>query len=315
MTRSGKPQKQVDVHQTNLPLVPTSFIGREREQAELVRLLEASRLVTLTGAAGCGKTRLALRVVSEVGDRYPDGVQWIELAPLIDPELLPQTIAKRAGLEERPERQSLQTVVDALQDKQLLLVLDNCEHLLAACTRLVATLLAETTISVLTTSREPLGVRGERRFPVLPLSLPPPEQTSEEPAELDSYDAIQLFVESARTVLPSFTLTADNAPSVTTICRQLDGMPLAIEMAAARINVLTVTQIAARLDDHFALLAPATHVTASPHETLRAAIDWSHDLLTRPEQLLLQMFFATGGRDRAQAQGPVPEGLAKLAGR
>lgn len=273
---------------SNIPMAPTSFIGRERERAEVARLLGSSRLVTLTGAAGCGKTRLALQVAREVDGRYAQGVHWIELAPLVEPTLLPQTIAKRLRLQEQADRPSLPTIIDALQDRQLLLILDNCEHLRTACTQLVTTLLAETTISILVTSRESLGVTGERLYPVPPLSLPPRNDTREDLAEIGQFDAIQLFVERARAVLPPFALTVANVDGVANICHQLDGIPLALEMAAARVNVLTVEQIADHLDDHFALLAPAAQVTYSPHQTLRAAIDWSYDLLTTPEQILLR---------------------------
>jgi predicted ATPase/DNA-binding NarL/FixJ family response regulator len=175
-----------------------------------------------------------------------------------------------------------------LDGKQLLLVLDNCEHLLKACVQLVATLLTETDISILTTSREPLRVTGERLYPMPPLSLPPQPFTPDTVASMSRFDAIQLFVERAQAILPTFALTDDNAGIVVNICHQLDGLPLAIEMAAARVNVLTVKQITTRLDDHFALLAPAEHFTFGPHQTLQAAIDWSYDLLTEPEQLLLQ---------------------------
>jgi non-specific serine/threonine protein kinase len=279
----------------SIPIVPTSFIGREREIGELVRLLVSSRLVTLTGAAGCGKTRLALRAVQEVKNHYPEGTHWIELAPLADPTLLSQTIAKVLRIKEQPDRPSLQRILDALHDKQLLLILDNCEHLLSACAQLVAILLAKTHVSILTTSREPLGVIGERLYPVPPLSLPQRPLTLDAVADVSQFDAIQLFVQRARAILPAFALTSDNVALVADICHQLDGLPLAIEMATARVNVLTVAQIAARLDNHFALLAPAEHISYNPHQTLRAAIDWSYDLLTFPEQLLLRRLSVFAG--------------------
>jgi non-specific serine/threonine protein kinase len=271
--------------------------------AELAPLLASARLVTLTGAAGSGKTRLALRMVPEVAGRYPDGAHWIELAPLADAALLAQTIAKRLHVKENPARPALETLLDALGDKQLLLVLDNCEHLLSGCNELAAALLAETQINIMATSREPLSVAGEMLFPVPPLALPPRTLALDDVAAVSRFDAIQLFVERARALLPAFKLASDNAAVVAGICRRLDGIPLAIEMATARLNVLTAEQIASRLDDHFALLAPAAHVTYSPHETLRAAIDWSYDSLTDAEKLLFnRLSVFAGGCSLATAE-------------
>ena len=295
MSRSVNKTNTVHKPHNGLPSELTSFIGRKREVAEILALLASSRLVTLTGAAGCGKTRLALQAAQEVNGRYSDGIYWLELAPLTDPTLLPQTIAKLLRIKEQPDRPSLQTIIDALHDKQHLLILDNCEHLRTACNQLVSTLLAETSISILTTSREPLGVTGERLYPVPPLSLPPRNIALDDLAEMSQFDALQLFVERAQAILPNFALTADNVDIITNICHQLDGLPLAIEMAAARANVLTLAQIATRLDNHFALLAPSTHVTHSPHQTLRAAIDWSYDLLTASEQILLRRLSVFAG--------------------
>ena len=279
---------------TNIPTVLTSFVGRKREIAEVMGLLASSRLVTLTGAPGCGKTRLALRVAAEVSRHYEDGVHWVELARLADPDAGPPGDCKsRATAPSNAGRPTVEGLLDALQDKHLLLVLDNCEHVLSACTQLVETLLAATEVSILATSREPLGVAGEKRYPVSPMALPPAGLAAH---DLEQFDAIQLFVERARAILPGFALTPDNAGAVASICRRLDGIPLAIELASARVNVLTVEQIAARLDDRFELLASAAHVTRSHHRTLRAAIDWSYDLLTPPEQALLQRLsvFAAG---------------------
>ena len=277
-----------------IPIVPTSFIGRRREIDELTRLLASSSLVTLTGTAGCGKTRLALRAAQEIYGRYPDGIHWLELAPLADATLLPQFIANGLHLKEQAERPLLQTIIEALKERNSLLILDNCEHLRTACAELITNLLAETSVSILTTSREPLSISGERLYPVPPLSLPPRPLSLDTGADVSQFDAIQLFAERAGAILPQFALTADNVDIVATICHQLDGLPLAIEMAAARVNVLTVAQIANRLDNHFALLAPTAQIT-SPHQTLRAAIDWSYDLLTAPEQLLLRRLSVFAG--------------------
>jgi predicted ATPase/DNA-binding CsgD family transcriptional regulator len=277
-----------------ISVIPTSFIGRQHELIEVTRFLTTSRLVTLIGTAGCGKTRLALRAAQEINGRYPDGIHWLELAPLTDATLLPQTIAKGLHLKEQAERPLLQTIIDALKERNSRLILDNCEHLRTACAELITTLLAETSISILTTSREPLRVIGEKLYPVPPLSLPPRPLSLDAVADISQFDAIQLFTERAGAILPQFALTADNVDIVANICHQLDGLPLAIEMAAARVNVLTVTQIANRLDNHFALLAPSAHIN-SPHQTLREAIDWSYDLLTGSEQLLLQRLSVFAG--------------------
>ena len=172
---------------TSLPIMLTRFIGRKRELAALKGLLASSRLVTLTGAAGCGKTRLALRVAAEVDHQYADGVHWVELAPLVDPTLIPPTFARALNVAEQPGRPSLENLLDALHDQQLLLILDNCEHLLDECAQLAKMLLSATEISVLTTSREPLGTPGERLYPVAPLSLPPDNYT---PDEIGQFDAI-----------------------------------------------------------------------------------------------------------------------------
>jgi non-specific serine/threonine protein kinase len=279
--------------------VLTSFVGRKREIAEVRRLLASARLVTLTGAAGCGKTRLAVRIAGEENRRYADGIHWVELARLVDPVLVPQAVAKATRVAAQPGQPIEEALLAALQNKHLLLVLDDCEHLLSACTQLAEALLTTTAVSILATSRELLGVTGEMRYPVSPLSLP---SLTTPPATLGQFDAIRLFVERARAILPDFGLTPDNATVIAGICRQLDGIPLAIELASARLNILTVEQIAARLEDRFALLS-ASHLTRSHHRTLRAAIDWSYDSLTLPEQVLLRRLSVfTGGCTVATAE-------------
>ncbi|MGH2615480.1 MAG: LuxR C-terminal-related transcriptional regulator [Thermomicrobiales bacterium] len=275
-----------------IPTALTSFVGRKHDTAEVRRLLVSSRLVTLTGAAGCGKTRLALHVAAEMQHHDADDVHWVDLARLADPALVPQAVANVLHVSEQPGRPLVDGLLVALHDKQFLLVLDNCEHVLGACTDLVETLLRGTEVSILATSREPLAVTGEMRYPLPPMALPP---LTLPPVEMDQFDAIQLFVERARAVLPGFAMTPDNAAVVASICQQLDGIPLAIELASARVNVLTLEQIAARLDDRFGLLGAASHLTHSHHRTLRAAIDWSYDSLSTAEQVLLRRLSVFAG--------------------
>jgi predicted ATPase/DNA-binding CsgD family transcriptional regulator len=278
---------------SNLSIQLTSFIGRETELAELANLLASNRLLTLTGAAGCGKTRLALRVASEIAPRFRDGIYWVELARLADSQLIPQAVAKALQIVEDPGRPLLTRLQDALRDRQLLLVLDNCEHLLSACVELLEALLNLPQLSILATSREALGINGEIRYQVGPLTLPPNNHASH---ELAQYDAVRLFIERSRAILPQLELSPKSIESVAHICRKLDGIPLAIELAAARLTVLSLEQIAERLNNHFALLAPAPPLSHNHHRTLRAAIEWSHDLLSVPEQILLRRLsvFAAG---------------------
>jgi predicted ATPase/DNA-binding CsgD family transcriptional regulator len=271
-----------------MPTVLTSFVGRQRELEEVRRSLRSSRLVTLTGAAGCGKTRLALRAAADSRDQYAGGAHWVELTRITDPQFVLPSVAHAFDVAESSSRSLEDGLLDALQGKELLLVLDNCEHLLWACTTLVETLLKASTVRVLATSRQPLGVNGERLYPVAPLSLPPPGFSMDGVGEMGQFDAIRLFIERARSIVPAFELTPENVKVVADICRHLDGIPLAIELAAARVNVLAVEQIAARLDSRFELLAAAPHVSASHHRTLQAAIDWSYALLSVPEQIMLR---------------------------
>ncbi|MCC6629843.1 MAG: helix-turn-helix domain-containing protein, partial [Chloroflexi bacterium] len=237
----------------NLPTAVTSFIGREREVVEIGRLLATTRLLTLTGAGGVGKSRLALAAARAVQPAYPDGTWLIELAPLADPALVPQAVARALGVMESPGRPLIETLVAALRLRRpLLLVLDNCEHLIDACARLVEALLNCPTLWVLATSREPLAIGGELTWRAPSLAIPP--ERSLTPAELVDVPALRLFVERARFARPGFALAPENAAVVADICRRLDGIPLALELAAARLRLLTVEQIAARLDDAVGLL-------------------------------------------------------------
>jgi predicted ATPase/DNA-binding SARP family transcriptional activator len=277
-----------------LPVQLTAFIGREREIAAVRQALAAARLLTLTGAGGSGKTRLAVEVAARAAAEHPDGVAWAELATLSDPGLLPQQLASAVGVREEGGRSALTVLSEALRNRSLLLVLDNCEHLADACAALVDALLrACPHLRILATSREALGVAGERAWLVPPLSLP--EEEGDAVDRSASSDAVQLFVARAQDVQPSFALTAQNAPAVVQICRRLDGIPLAIELAAARAKVLTPEQIAGRLDNAFALLTSGTRTALPRHRTLRAAIDWSYQLLSEPEQLLLQRLSVFSG--------------------
>lgn len=280
---------------TRIPVQLTRFIGREQEIEEITRLLTDARLLTLTGPGGCGKTRLAMAVAAQLEDTFGRGVLWVDLAQVRDHAQVAQSVARASDTAEEPGRSGLDVVVDAFRDAPRLLILDNCEHVRDSCRELGAALLARTPVTILTTSREPLDVRGERLFPVPALSLPSRDHPRNDLAGLARFEAIELFIERAQRVLPRVALTAENAASIVEICRRLDGLPLAIELAAARVNVLTTEQIVARLDDHFSLLAPAEHLTQSPHQTLRAAVDWSYELLDEPERLLLQRLSVFAG--------------------
>lgn len=282
------PLKSLDALPNNLPSQLTSFIGREHETAEIKRLLLTTRLLTLTGPGGCGKTRLALHVAAELLEQYPDGVWLAELAALSDPSLLLQTIASVLKVREQAGYTLLTAVLDYLQPRRLLLILDNCEHLIEACAQLGETLLRTCpNVQILATSRELLGITGETAWRVPPLSLP---DLARLPSleNLMQYEAIQLFLERVMAASPTFALTSQNAPAVAQICQRLDGIPLAIELAAARVKVLAVEQIAARLDDRFKLLTGGSRIALRRQQTLQATIDWSYELLSEQEQILFR---------------------------
>jgi predicted ATPase/class 3 adenylate cyclase len=289
------PLKTLDTFRTNLPAQLTSFVGREQAITDVTQLLTTSRLVTLTGPGGTGKTRLALQVAAGVLEAYFDGVWLIELAPLADAALVPQAVATALGLREDAGRPILATLTDFLSARNLLLILDNCEHVVEECAQLADTLLhACPNLRILASSREALGLAGEAPFRVPSLATPdlhrlPPIET------LADYEAVLLFVERATTVLPGFRLTSDNAPAVAQVCSRLDGIPLALELAAARVNVLRIEQIAARLDDRFRLLTGGSRTAVPRQQTLRALIDWSYDLLVEPERVLLRRLSVFAG--------------------
>jgi non-specific serine/threonine protein kinase len=271
----------------NLPIQLTSFVGREREMAEVKRLLAASRLVTLTGSGGCGKTRLAVQVAAEVLDEYADGAWLVELAALADPASAPQKVASVFGVGQERGRELTDALIDHLRARHLLLVLDNCEHLVEAAAQLAETLLrACPRVTLLATSREALDIAGETSYRVPSLSTPDPRRAA--PEELAPYEAVRLFVDRALAVRPDFAFSRANAPAIAQICRRLDGVPLALELAAARVRAMSVEQIAARLDDRFQLLTGGSRTALPRQRTLRALIDWSWDLLDEPERTLLR---------------------------
>lgn len=279
--------------QHNLAYPLTSFVGRHRELIAIKRGLQAARLLTLTGPGGSGKTRLALQAAFEILTEYPEGVWWVDLAPLSDPQMIARAVAATLGVQEQPGRLLSTTVADALGARRLLLILDNCEHLVAECAALMHHWLSECPkLTILATSRESLGLTGEAICPVAPLDLP----AAQDPARGAESDAVRLFIERAALVLPAFALTKQNRAAVIQVCRRLDGMPLAIELAAARVKVMAVEQIAARLDDRFGLLASPDRAALPRHQTLRAMVDWSYALLTEPEQTLFRhLAVFTGG--------------------
>jgi len=277
---------------SDLPQEPNSFVGRERELDELRKLVHATRMVTLSGPGGIGKTRLALRTLAAVAADFPDGVCYVELADLSNPDLVLPRVASAAGVTEEQGRPLLDTLADALRSRKLVLALDNCEHLLDACATVCTRLLASAQeLRLVTTSREPLRVAGETVWPVPPLAIAPAGAEG----ALATSESTQLFAERAAASSPDFTLTAANTDDVAELCRALDGIPLAIELAAARVRALSVAQIRARVTDRFALLTTGDRTAPPRQRTLRAAIDWSHGLLTEGEQVLLRRLSVFAG--------------------
>ena len=281
----------------NLPLQLTSFIGREREIDEVKHLLTTTRLLTLTGAGGCGKTRLALQVAADAPGVYPDGVWLGELAALSDPALVPHAVASAVGAREIPGSTVTESLVGYLRTRTLLLVLDNCEHVVGAAAELVDALLRSCPgVRILATSREPLGSAGETTWRVPSLAVPPHSAVGELDLEhLTQYETVQLFIDRALAALPGFVVTSQNAAALAEICRRLDGIPLAIELAAARVRAFSVDQIAARLDDRFRLLTAGQRTAMPRQQTLRATVDWSYMLLSDPERALLRRLSVFAG--------------------
>ncbi len=278
----------------NLPASVTSFIGRQRELEEVVALLQSTRLLTLTGPGGTGKTRLSLEVGAKVLDDYPHGVWLAELAPLTDPASVRTAVAGLWGLRENPMMLLEQMMGDYLRSKKLLLILDNCEHLVQACAELASDLLAAAPdLTILASSREGLGTPGETTYHLATLTVPGNDRTTR--AELEGFEGVQLFVERAQAAQPAFALTDDNAAAVGRIVRRLDGIPLAIELAAARIKLLPPAQLAERLDDRFRLLTGGSRTALPRQQTLRALIDWSYDYLDEAEQAMFRQLGVFSG--------------------
>jgi predicted ATPase len=290
------PLRSLESLPNNLPQPTTSFVGRERELADIRALLARGRLLTLHGAGGIGKTRLSLQIAADALAEFPDGAWFVDLASLSDAQRVPQAVASVLGIKEDAGRPVVEALVRSLRDRRLLIVLDNCEHLIQACAELAVDLLRTGQhLKILATSREPLNVRGEVTYPVPALGLPRPDERPAMQA-VAQFEGVRLFVERARTVAPTFGITQDNAPLVVDICRRLDGIPLALELAAARVRTLSIEELAARLDERFRLLVRGDRTALPRQQTLRALIDWSYDLLSVQERTLLRRLavFAQG---------------------
>ncbi|MGD9891360.1 MAG: LuxR C-terminal-related transcriptional regulator [Dehalococcoidia bacterium] len=302
---AASPSMPADVTAATLPAPRTPLIGREHERAALRDLVlhPEVRLVTLTGTGGCGKTRLALQVAADLAATFPDGVRLVELAPVTDASLVPSAVAAAVGVGEAPGVPLLNTLVAAFRRQPQLLVLDNCEHLVDACAQLAEHLLDGCpALCILVTSREPLGAGGERQWRVPPLVVPDPD-TLPPLDKLADYPAVQLFLDRARAVRPDFDLTPGNAEAVARICARLDGIPLALELAAARVRVLAVEQILMRLDDALRLLTGGGRAAPTRQQTLQATLDWSYDLLTAQDQIFFRRLAVfAGGFDLAAAE-------------
>lgn len=297
LTRDFPPLRSLDNPELkhNLPLPATRFIGRERELANVKALLRSSRLLTLTGPGGTGKTRLALQAAADRLDENPDGVWVVELAGLSDPALVPAAVAAALRLREAPGRPVLETLTDHLREKRLLLVLDNCEHLLEACAQLSDLVLRQCPhVRILATSREALGIYGETAYQVPTLTLPDARRLTD-PERLAEFESVRLFVDRAVQVQPDFQVTGANAASLVSICCRLDGIPLALELAAARMRSLTLEEIDQRLDHRFQLLTGGSAASLPRQQTLRSLIDWSYDLLNPQEKALLERLSVFAG--------------------
>ncbi len=298
------PLRSLEALPNNLPIQRTSFVGREHDVADVKELLERNRLLTLVGSGGVGKTRLAIQAGAELLDRYPDGVWFVDFAPISDPQLVASVVAQALGMSQQQGRRVDESIPAWLRRKKLLLIFDNCEHVVEpAATLADAILAAAQDVRILATSRQGLDISGEavHRLPSLPI---PAEAAALKADEAVRYGAIALFVDRAKSADTRFTLTDDNAPIVAEICRRLDGIPLAIELAAARVKVLSIPHLAQRLNERFKILNKGNRSALPRQKTLTATIDWSYDLLTPQEQLLftrLGIFAGGFGLDAATA--------------
>ena len=308
------PPRTVGTGRTNLPDQVSSFVGRERELEELRGLLAGARVLTLTGAGGVGKTRLALRLGAELLDGSGDGVWFVDLAPLREPKLVDAAVAGVLGVAQRPGRPVLETLIEQFADRELLLVLDNCEHLIDATAAVAGGLVEHCRdMSVLATSREPLRIAGEQIYRVPSLSTP--AEGVEDLGRLVASEAIALFVERATQQRPGFALTAENGSTIARVCRRLDGIPLAIELAVVRLRSLSVADLDTRLDQRFALLTGGSRTALPRQRTLLALIDWSYQLLSEAERAVLSRMsvFAASGFDLDAAETVCrPEGVDRF---
>ena len=305
--------RSLETTPNNLPQQVTSFVGREEDIARVRQFLLTARLLTLLGPGGIGKTRLSLQSAADILDGFRDGAWLVELASQTDPGLVPQMVAQALGVREESGVPLMATLAAHLKSRQLLLILDNCEHLVTACAELAAKLLgAAPDLRIVATSREPLRITGEHIYSLLPLTLPD-SGTRLDPALATSSPAVELFVDRARQQQPGFALNERNVAAVIEICRRLDGIPLALELAAARIRALTVGEIAKRLDDRFRLLTGGARTALQRQQTLRATIDWSFELLSEAERVVfarLAVFAGGWTIEAAEAIGagaPIPE--------
>ncbi len=300
--RDGGADKHVVETPHNLPLALTSFVGRDQEMNEATQALKRTRLMTLTGTGGCGKTRLALEIARQMVEDYQDGVWFVDLAPVVDQTTISHVVARAIGFHPESNCSGASQVIDFLSSRRVLLLLDNCEHLIDGCASFVEKLLqAAPDLCVLATSREALSVAGEVQWPVSPLTVP---ATSDPIEHIVASPAVRLFVDRVQSVVPGFSLTEENSGAVVDLCRRLDGIPLTLELAAARLSAFSPEQLAARIDHRFGLLSSDRHTAIPRQQTLEATVDWSYQLLTDREQRLfnrLSVFAGGWTLDAAEA--------------
>jgi len=310
LQRDFPPLRTLDILPNNLPVQLTSFVGREKELSDVKRLLKDTHMLSLIGPGGTGKTRLSIKAANEVLKGYPDGVWLVDLAPIIDPLLVPKTTVITIGLRSEPQRPVIDMLCDYLDKKKLLLILDNCEHLVDACAQMAERILrAAADVQILASSREALGIAGEVTYRVPSLGMPDVDNLPSLES-LSQYEAVKLFIDRATSAIPDFKVTNENAASLAQICHRLDGIPLAIELAAGKIRVLGVEQIAKRLDDRFKLLTGGRRTAMERHQTLRAAVDWSYNLLPLEEQILFRRLSVFRGGWNLEAAESICEAQA-----